>query len=68
MPTPGNSKDRRKNLSHIHMVTGGTGFIGSCIILELLRQTDAEIICLVRPGKEPVESRLKKALKAAAHA
>jgi thioester reductase-like protein len=50
------------------MVTGGTGFVGSCIILELLRQTDVEIICLVRPGKEPVESRLQKALVAVAQA
>jgi nucleoside-diphosphate-sugar epimerase len=52
----------------IHMVTGGTGFVGSAVILELLRQTDAEIVCLVRPGHQTVEERLYRALETAGQA
>jgi nucleoside-diphosphate-sugar epimerase len=52
----------------IHMVTGGTGFIGSAVILELLQQTDVEVVCLVRTGNQPVEERLHLALEAAGRA
>jgi thioester reductase-like protein len=31
----------------VHIITGGTGFIGSAIVLELLRQTDIEMVCIV---------------------
>ena len=49
-------------MSDIHLITGGTGFVGTGIILELLRQTTAEIICIVRPGTESVDTRLHKAV------
>ena len=53
----------------IHVVTGGTGFIGSAIILELLRQTDVEVLGIVRPGiTQTAEERLYKALEEAGHA
>lgn len=35
----------------LHIVTGGTGFVGSAVILELLRRTDARIVGLTRPGE-----------------
>ncbi len=46
----------------IQLVTGGTGFVGTGIILELLQQTSAEIICIVRPSAEAVDTRLHKAV------
>jgi thioester reductase-like protein len=49
-------------VSPVHLVSGGTGFLGATIILELLRQTQAEIMCLVRPGAVSVEERLQQAL------
>ena len=52
----------------IHVVTGGTGFIGSAIILELLHQTDAEVISIVRPGTKTAEERLHNALEQAGNA
>lgn len=40
-----------------HVVTGGTGFVGSALILELLGRTDGFITALVRPkaGQTPSE-------------
>jgi amino acid adenylation domain-containing protein/thioester reductase-like protein len=32
------------------LVTGATGFLGAHVLVELLRQTEAEIVCLVRAG------------------
>lgn len=52
----------------IHVVTGGTGFIGASIILELLRQSDAEIISIVRPGTKTAQERLYHALEQASEA
>jgi thioester reductase-like protein len=49
-------------MTNIHFVTGGTGFVGTGIVLELLKQTDAEIVCLVRPGAESADTRLHRAL------
>ena len=49
-------------MSDTHLVTGGTGFVGTGIILELLQRTSAEIVCIVRPGAEPVDTRLHKAV------
>ena len=49
-------------MNPVHFVTGGTGFVGATIILELLRQTQAEIICLVRPTDVSIEGRLQQAL------
>lgn len=35
-----------------HVITGATGFVGSCIVLELLQTTDAKIVCVVRATSE----------------
>lgn len=51
----------------LHIVTGGTGFVGSAIILELLRTTDARIIGLTRPDAgADAKARLHGALEQAA--
>ncbi len=34
-----------------HVVTGGTGFVGSAVILELLATTSAQITAIVRPNE-----------------
>jgi nucleoside-diphosphate-sugar epimerase len=49
-----------------HLVTGATGFVGSALVLELLRRTDVHLVCLVRPGATPVAERLTSALRTAA--
>src|SRR5439155_18427362 len=49
-------------MADIHLVTGGTGFVGTGIILELLQQTDAEIVCIVRPSTKAVDTRLYEAV------
>lgn len=50
------------------LVTGATGFIGAALVLELLAETDRDVLCLVRPqdGVTP-EARLVDALHKAAH-
>ncbi|MBA2396589.1 MAG: SDR family oxidoreductase [Ktedonobacteraceae bacterium] len=53
-------------MNNVHLVTGGTGFVGSSIILELLEQTDAEIIGIVRPGASSADARLQQTLQKAA--
>jgi nucleoside-diphosphate-sugar epimerase len=52
----------------VHVVTGATGFVGSAIILELLRQTDVEILGIVRPGTQGAEERLQQAIEQAGRA
>ncbi|MFI9385823.1 SDR family oxidoreductase [Kutzneria sp. NPDC052558] len=52
----------------MHVVTGATGLVGSALVLELLRRTDADVACLVRPGRSDAGSRLTAALTAAARA
>jgi len=52
----------------VHVVTGATGLVGSALVLELLRRTDADVACLVRPGRSDAASRLTSALAAAARA
>jgi thioester reductase-like protein len=47
----------------IHFLTGGTGFVGTGIILELLRQTDDPLFCLVRPGVEDPTMRLHRVVR-----
>jgi thioester reductase-like protein len=47
----------------LHLVTGGTGFVGSAIILELLRTTDARVVGLTRPGEVGAQARLRQALE-----
>lgn len=50
-------------------MTGATGFVGSAILLELLCQTDVEVLCLVRPTKtHTADERLQAALLEAAQA
>jgi nucleoside-diphosphate-sugar epimerase len=34
-----------------HFITGGTGFVGSGIILELIKKSNDKVICLTRPKK-----------------
>lgn len=51
-----------------HLITGATGFVGSALVLQLLRRTDATLVCLVRPGSTPVTERLRAALREAAMA
>ena len=52
----------------MHVVTGATGLVGSALVLELLRRTDADVACLVRPGRSDASSRLAATLSAAARA
>jgi len=49
-------------------VTGATGLVGSAVILELLRQTDVEVIGIVRSHTRPVGERLYAALENAQRA
>jgi nucleoside-diphosphate-sugar epimerase len=51
-----------------HIVTGGTGFVGAALILEVLCRTDDDILCLVRAGQEDADTRLYKALRVASRA
>src|SRR5690349_20439025 len=43
-------KDPRKNMAHF--ITGATGFGGSSIVLELVKQSDDLIFCLVRKKED----------------
>ncbi|MEZ4385429.1 MAG: SDR family oxidoreductase [Nannocystaceae bacterium] len=49
-----------------HIVTGGTGFVGSAIILELLQRTAGRILGITRPGPDGATARLHLALRQAA--
>lgn len=52
----------------MHFITGGTGFVGSAIILELLANTNQDIYCLVRPKKNTSgEERLYPLLEELVH-
>jgi nucleoside-diphosphate-sugar epimerase len=37
-------------LKQAHLVTGGTGFVGAALVLELLRRTGDDVVMLVRPS------------------
>lgn len=52
----------------MHIVTGATGFLGTALVLELLRHTDARLVALVRPGVLPPAQRFRSALAEAARA
>ncbi|NUR29417.1 MAG: polyketide synthase, partial [Catenulispora sp.] len=46
------------------LLTGATGFLGSQMLLDLLRHSDAHVYCLVRAGDEDAaETRLAEALR-----
>lgn len=47
----------------VHIITGGTGIVGSAIILELLRTTNAHIIGLTRPKDVGARARLHRTLE-----
>lgn len=49
-----------------HVITGGTGLVGSSLILELAARTDDRFVCLVRPGRMAPDVRLRAALHRAA--
>jgi thioester reductase-like protein len=54
-------------MSNVHLVTGATGFVGGALVLELLRQTDDRVVCLVRAGDdEAARERLHASLAEAA--
>lgn len=46
-----------------HLVTGATGFVGSALVLELLRQHQGDIFALVRPGNVDARQRLRQTLE-----
>ncbi len=51
------------NPKRTHVVTGGTGFVGSALILELLQRTSGDIVALVRPkGDRSPAQRLTETL------
>lgn len=39
-------------MTQSHFITGATGFVGSYVLIELLKQTSDDIYCLVRPKAE----------------
>lgn len=49
-----------------HVLTGATGLLGAALTLELLQRTDAELICLTRPGRAGAAARLTDTLRTAA--
>jgi thioester reductase-like protein len=46
------------------LLTGATGFVGAFLLRELIRQTRATIVCLVRPGRTEPAVRLQNHLGA----
>ncbi len=44
------------------LLTGATGFLGAYILRALLRDTSADVVCLVRPGEQQADDRLKSNL------
>ena len=52
-------------LNHVatHAITGTTGFVGSCLVLELLQRTNSRVVGIVRPNEESTATeRLHKVL------
>ena len=55
-------------MPRVHLVTGATGFVGSALVLELLRETDDFVVCVARPADDAAEAsrRVHAALAVAA--
>ncbi|HXJ94951.1 MAG TPA: SDR family oxidoreductase [Terriglobia bacterium] len=51
-----------------HFITGGTGFVGSNLILELLSDPGTDVYALTRAAGQSAEARLQSALRHAARA
>ncbi|WP_329011990.1 SDR family oxidoreductase [Streptomyces sp. NBC_00690] len=52
----------------LHYVTGGTGLVGSALILQLSALDDVDVVCLLRGDRSDAESRLHRTLRRAARA
>lgn len=39
-------------MNTVHIITGATGFVGSAVVLELLSQSDAPVVGIVRPRED----------------
>lgn len=46
-----------------HLLTGATGFVGSCLLIELLLETQANVICLVRDQDGSPRIRLRNLIE-----
>ncbi len=57
-PKKANASNKREQKEKLIFLTGATGFLGTHILLDLLRETDAKIVCLVR-GKSEVEAKAR---------
>ena len=44
-------------MTSTHLVTGATGFVGSALVLELLRCTEDRVVCIVRPSQLDASTR-----------
>lgn len=62
-PAPGSCCDSLDE-ARVVLLTGATGFVGSRLLLELLRATDARVVCLVRA--DSVTAGLQRIRQAAA--
>jgi len=54
----GHGTDLRR--SRAILLTGATGFLGAALLRELLRQTEARIICVARSTREPAVRRVER--------
>ncbi|MFO1446283.1 thioester reductase domain-containing protein [Bacillus sp. Bva_UNVM-123] len=57
-PKSGYSTYKHEKSEEQILLTGSTGFLGTHILLDLLNETNAKIICLVR-GKSEIEARAR---------
>src|SRR5215472_6613116 len=64
----GSKRGWRLKMTTTHFFTGGTGFVGSNLILELLSDPGNEVYALTRAAGQSAEVRLQSALRHAARA